>query len=156
MNYLIFLFIIITSSLTHYDILNVSNNATIKEITKSYYSLAKLYHPDKHKNNKEYYTTQFQTINRAYEVLSDEDMRKTYDRTIKKKILDDIFGDIFGDWEKSIYKTNNILDEMEKTLKEIEECIIRIQELERKKIIQDYCILFLFLVAVAIMILMKN
>jgi len=37
----------------YYQILKVPKNASIEEIKKSYYSLAKQYHPDINKNNYE-------------------------------------------------------------------------------------------------------
>ena len=38
-------------SKSYYDILGVSENATLDEIKKAYREMSKLYHPDKHQNN---------------------------------------------------------------------------------------------------------
>ena len=60
-----------------YTVLDISTNATSKEIKKAYYLLALKYHPDK--NNGE--TTQlFRDISEAYDILSDPVKRQAYDR----------------------------------------------------------------------------
>ena len=62
----------------YYDILGVSKNASIKDIKKAYYQLAKKYHPDTNKNDKDA-QKKFQEVSEAYEVLSDESKRRQYD-----------------------------------------------------------------------------
>ena len=65
---------------TYYDILGVSRDASLEEITAAKNALAKVYHPDAnvHKNID---TTAFmQDILEAYHVLSDEKKRKEYNR----------------------------------------------------------------------------
>jgi len=66
----------------YYDVLGLKKTATPNEIKKTYYKLAKKYHPDKitDPSQKEEYTEKFQKIGEAYEVLSDPDKRKTYDQ----------------------------------------------------------------------------
>ena len=49
------------------------------EIKKAYRSLAKKYHPDKNKGNKEA-ENKFKEISEAYAVLSDAEKRAQYDR----------------------------------------------------------------------------
>lgn len=51
---------------------------TMKEITKSYRSLSRRYHPDKNKGSKSA-KEKFVKIARAYEVLTNSDKRKEYD-----------------------------------------------------------------------------
>lgn len=58
-----------------YTILGITQNATLAEIKKAYYKLAKQYHPDKHPGKEE----EFKKINAAYEILSDSDKKKAYD-----------------------------------------------------------------------------
>ncbi|PQQ66866.1 DnaJ C-terminal domain-containing protein [Acetivibrio saccincola] len=62
----------------YYKILGVDKNATQDEIKKAYRKLAKKYHPDVNKNNKEA-ERKFKEVNEAYEVLGDEEKRKKYD-----------------------------------------------------------------------------
>ena len=58
-----------------YGILGLSPNATEKEIKKSYYKLAKEYHPDKNNGTK---TEEFQQINYAYTILINPKTREEY------------------------------------------------------------------------------
>ncbi|KAK1744844.1 chaperone protein DnaJ [Skeletonema marinoi] len=60
-----------------YSILDVARSADAKEIKSAYRKKAKLYHPDANPGKDT--TNEFQEVNRAYEVLSDEDKRKRYD-----------------------------------------------------------------------------
>ncbi len=62
----------------YYDVLGVSKTATAQEIKSAYRKLALKYHPDKNKAADA--ETKFKEINEAYEVLSDEKKRKTYDQ----------------------------------------------------------------------------
>jgi DnaJ-class molecular chaperone len=62
----------------YYKILNISKTASNDEIKKSYRKLARKYHPDLNPNNK-VAEEKFKDISEAYEVLSNEEARKTYD-----------------------------------------------------------------------------
>eukprot|EP01147_Barroeca_monosierra_P003090 gene3091-8194_t len=62
-----------------YKILNVKRTATTKEIKKAYRKLAIQYHPDKNPGNDDA-AKKFQDIGAAYEVLSDDEKRKIYDK----------------------------------------------------------------------------
>ena len=63
----------------YYEILGVSRDATDDDIRKAFRKLARKYHPDvaKDKSSAE---EKFKEINEAYEVLSDPENRKKYDR----------------------------------------------------------------------------
>lgn len=63
----------------YYEILGVKKTASEGEIKKAYRDLAKKYHPDKNKGNKEA-ENRFKEISEAYAVLSDSEKRSQYDR----------------------------------------------------------------------------
>ena len=62
-----------------YEVLGVKKTASDDEIKKAYRSLAKKFHPDKNKGNKES-ENRFKGISEAYAVLSDGEKRAQYDR----------------------------------------------------------------------------
>jgi molecular chaperone DnaJ len=62
----------------YYELLGVSRDADKEEIKRSYRRLARKYHPDVNKEPGA--EEQFKEINRAYEVLSEPEMRARYDR----------------------------------------------------------------------------
>ena len=64
----------------YYKILEIPRNATQDEIKKKFRELAKKTHPDKTKGDSE---EEMIELNRAYEVLSDKQSRKKYDRYLK-------------------------------------------------------------------------
>jgi molecular chaperone DnaJ len=64
---------------TLYDTLGVAKNASQEEIKKAYRKLAREYHPDKNAGDKEA-EERFKEVQTAYDVLSDADKRKQYDR----------------------------------------------------------------------------
>ncbi|XP_022223725.1 dnaJ homolog shv [Drosophila obscura] len=82
-----------------YKILNVQRNANTNEIKKAYRRLAKELHPDKNKDDANA-SSKFQDLGAAYEVLSNPDKRKTYDRCgedcLKKEGMMDHGGDPFA------------------------------------------------------------
>src|SRR2546421_442409 len=59
-----------------YEALGVSKNATQDEIKKAYRKLVRDVHPDRNPGNEE----RFKEVQGAYDVLSDPDKRKRYDR----------------------------------------------------------------------------
>ena len=67
-----------SSKRDYYEVLGVDRSAAPVEIKKAYRRLARQYHPDV--NDAAEAETRFKEINEAYEVLSDEEKRATYDR----------------------------------------------------------------------------
>ena len=63
----------------YYKVLGVGKNASEGEIKKAYRKLARQYHPDRNAGDKKA-EERFKQISQAYDVLSDPDKRKEYDR----------------------------------------------------------------------------
>ncbi|KAH8816473.1 X-domain of DnaJ-containing-domain-containing protein [Xylogone sp. PMI_703] len=88
---------------TYYDALGVKTDATELEIKKAYRKLAIVTHPDKNPGDETAHV-RFQEIGEAYQVLSDKELRKQYDKYGKDKALPsegfadpaEFFGTIFG------------------------------------------------------------
>ncbi|XP_033104849.1 dnaJ homolog subfamily B member 11-like [Anneissia japonica] len=85
-----------------YKILGVSKSATKHQIKKAYRKLAVQYHPDKNPDDPEA-DEKFKDLGAAYEVLSDDDKRKQYDRHGEEGLKDtgshgDPFSSFFGDF----------------------------------------------------------
>lgn len=65
----------------YYETLGVKRDASVSEIKRAYRRLAKKYHPDRNKGNKEKEAEEkFKEISEAYHVLSDKKKRAQYDR----------------------------------------------------------------------------
>lgn len=92
----------------YYEVLGVAKRATLTEITAAYRKQAIRFHPDKNPGDAEA-STRFKEAARAFEVLSDNDLRSRYDRFGhagveggKRHDFNDIsdvfeaFGDLFG------------------------------------------------------------
>lgn len=62
----------------YYEVLGITRSASPEEIKRAYRRLARKYHPDV--NKEEGAEEVFKEINRAYEILSEPDMRSRYDR----------------------------------------------------------------------------
>jgi len=62
-----------------YKTLEINKDANASEIKKAYRTLAKKYHPDKNPNDKEA-EAKFKDVAEAYEILSDDQKRATYDQ----------------------------------------------------------------------------
>lgn len=73
--------------INYYEFYGISPDADAAEIKKSYFSLSKRYHPDKHFGGelgpfKEMLEEVFQHITRAYRILTDEERRREYDTEV--------------------------------------------------------------------------
>ena len=67
---------------THYQNLQVTENASIEVIRGAYKYLAQKWHPDKHQGDRAKAEDIMKILNTAYEVLSDPELRKDHDQWI--------------------------------------------------------------------------
>jgi DnaJ-class molecular chaperone len=72
--------------MNYYQLLNVPNDATLKEINKNYKSLSTRFHPDKNPGDK-YSEEKMKVISQAYNVISDYEKRINYDKNINSKFV---------------------------------------------------------------------
>lgn len=101
----------------YYDILNVSRNSSPQDIKKSYYKLAKEFHPDKTNNN---FTKneKFIDIQEAYQVLSNEEKRRTYDISLDDNKFFDDFSNIFNNFSYEENKKSQVSYDVHISIKE--------------------------------------
>ena len=78
---------------TYYDVLGVSRDATLDEITTAKNALAKIYHPDANVHKDIDTTALMQEILEAYRTLSDPQKRKAYNI------------EMFGSSEQRVFRT---------------------------------------------------
>ena len=64
----------------YYEVLGIARTASPDEIKKAYRKLAREYHPDVSKLDRKIAEEKFKELSEAYEVLVDEEKRKSYDR----------------------------------------------------------------------------
>ncbi|KJZ78127.1 hypothetical protein HIM_02165 [Hirsutella minnesotensis 3608] len=114
----------------YYDTLGVQPTATELEIKKAYRKLAIVHHPDKNPNDPTAHE-KFQAIGEAYQVLSDTDLRKAYDKFGKDhakpqegfadpaEFFTSIFGgESFMDWIGEISLMKDLTATMDITMQE--------------------------------------
>ena len=118
---------------TYYDALGVKPNATQLDIKKSYRKLAITTHPDKNPGDETAHA-RFQAIGEAYQVLSNDDLRRQYDKFGKEQAVPgggfedpaEFFGMIFGgdafvDLIGEISLMKDLTKTMDITMKQMEE-----------------------------------
>nr|XP_039268930.1 LOW QUALITY PROTEIN: dnaJ homolog subfamily B member 11-like [Styela clava] len=123
---------------SYYEILGIDKSASLKQIKSAYRKLAKQMHPDRNTEDPQA-NEKFSELARAYEVLSKEDLRKTYDKYgeegLKDKMngrgdpsdaLEAFFGDFFSfnfggghGGEKETPKGDTIILPLHVTLEEV-------------------------------------
>jgi len=69
-----------TDNERYYEVLGLKKGASMEEIKQAFRKLARQYHPDRHPNEKEKFHQKFTELQEAYEVLSDPEKKKLYDR----------------------------------------------------------------------------
>ena len=78
---------------THYDVLNVKRNASKADVRAAFRLRSHIFHPDKYENYDEPLRSQlmeeagaeFKRLRRAYEVLSNTESRREYDRSLRSR-----------------------------------------------------------------------
>ena len=93
----------------YYDVLGVTKGASKDELKKAYRKLAMKFHPDRNPDDEQA-SEKFKELSEAYEILSDDQKRQTYDNFGHEGVnssfsssqgaadaFSDIFGDIFSD-----------------------------------------------------------
>jgi DnaJ-class molecular chaperone len=110
-----------------YDVLGVDEDADSSEIKKAFRTLSLKYHPDKNPGQ----TDMFQKVSRAYEILSDEELKYVYDfngmagvkeHEERKKMGEqgqDPFSMFFGGGQQRQNKGPNAQVEVQVTLEQI-------------------------------------
>ncbi len=73
-------------SADYFTVLGVERDASIEEIRRKYFALAKDYHPDRFKDSRLLAPAEqiFVIINEAYEVLSNDRKRRAYERSLRQ------------------------------------------------------------------------
>lgn len=100
----------------YYEVLNVSDDAELKEIKPRYFALAKQFHPDMFHQEKDFALLQriqsaFTRTAQAYETLKDAESRKVYDYKLNKNPVGQKSKDNF---ESSAENSGNSPDEFAK------------------------------------------
>lgn len=87
-----------------YELLGIERDATAKDIRRAFKKLALSMHPDKNPEDPKAHE-KFVKVNRAYEVLKDDDLRKKYDRFGEEGLKEDGQGqwNRYESWQ--FYKT---------------------------------------------------
>ena len=66
----------------YFKVLGISRNATDKEIKSAFRNLARKFHPDLHPHDEKA-ESRFKQINEAYEILSDQEKKKSYEEYLR-------------------------------------------------------------------------
>jgi len=71
----------------HYAALGLHSDASLADLKKAFRQKASQYHPDR--NTDADAPARFREVQKAYEVLSDADLRQAYDDNRRRNLLDD-------------------------------------------------------------------
>uniref|UniRef100_A0A663LRL8 DnaJ homolog subfamily C member 10 n=1 Tax=Athene cunicularia TaxID=194338 RepID=A0A663LRL8_ATHCN len=94
---LVCVIVLVCTAQDYYSLLGVTKEASSREIRQAFKKLALKLHPDKNQNDPNAHEN-FLKINRAYEVLKDEDLRKKYDKYGEKGLEDQQQGGRYESW----------------------------------------------------------
>lgn len=97
----------------YYEILEVDRKASPEVIDKAYKTLAKKYHPDlQDENNKNIYAEKMKEINEAYDVLSNDYKKTTYDEQLENSLISK------AEYEKIIKENSELKHQLEYQLEQ--------------------------------------
>lgn len=97
----------------YYEILEVDRKASPEVIDKAYKTLAKKYHPDlQDENNKNIYAEKMKEINEAYDVLSNDYKKTTYDEELENSLISKT------EYEKVIKENSELKHQLEYQLEQ--------------------------------------
>ena len=105
----------------YYKILGLSISATQNEIKQSYRKLAVFWHPDR--NSNPIALEKMKEINEAYEILSDENKRKSYNKIYQEYFINSQIVKYQGQSEKQYNeeKEKSVKQKYEKELHDLKE-----------------------------------
>ncbi|CAH8272804.1 unnamed protein product [Arabidopsis lyrata] len=98
---------------TYYEILSVKEDASYEEIRNSYRSAILHSHPDKLNNNNSRRTSddeKFLKIQKAWEVLSDAELRVVYDNDLRSSRHDGLTADEISIEDMSVEISGEVID----------------------------------------------
>lgn len=127
-------------NIDYYEVLGVPHDASFDEIKKTYRDLMKVYHPDVNPNVDYNYVA---SINKAYEVLSDEEKRKEYDlkiQDVKKEdfVNPDDLSEMFKNNMRGKAKRQILKDILDKEIGHINELLERKNQFILDAILNKY------------------
>ncbi len=73
------------TTMTYYDLLQVTPDATDGELRAAYRKMVKRHHPDANPHDRDFATKRFHLIQEAYDLLSDPARRSDYDHTLTNR-----------------------------------------------------------------------
>ena len=117
-----------------YRILEINNNATEDEIKKSYYKLARIYHPDKNKNIDH---NKFHQINYAYNILINAETRKKYNNINNKNDFHSLLEKIYNNEDINIKEELSSFGISKKSINNLENFMNSINLFDIMKIVSN-------------------
>ncbi|XP_075886858.1 dnaJ homolog subfamily C member 10 isoform X2 [Nelusetta ayraudi] len=103
---------VLAESQDYYELLRVARDASVREIRQAFKKLALIMHPDKNPGDASAHE-KFLKVNRAYEVLKDEDLRKKYDKYGEKGLDEQQSGGRYESWNYYRYDFGIYDDDLE-------------------------------------------
>lgn len=133
---------------TYYEVLGISNYATVEEIKKKYRSLAHQFHPDK--NHSIGADAIFREITEAYEILRDPIKRAEYDKILNTTTF--VPSPKMQTWEKQARQTATEYSAM--NFSEFWNKVEVELKIAKENTFNIGCFIYLFITAIAVIFLL--